>query len=212
MNAYADVQPIQGGSLTPGKAYHDIPGEPGPTFRQGSQDRADHIATLIDVDGKHGLDLGCSVGGISFGLEQHGAVMTGVDYDPSSIETALQVAERRQSTCAFMVADLTADRTWGWLSGEGFDFAVWLSNWMWIAAQAGHEQAAVRLHQLSLAVPTLVFETAQGPGDGMAGTSEVVGPDGVRALLEANTVYDDIEAHRPVNRWCGNRTVFVCRR
>lgn len=213
INPYAPVRPILGGSLTPGKAYHDIPGETGPTFRQGSQARADHIAQHLLVNGLHGLDLGCAVGGISFGLETHGAVMTGVDYDQSSIVTANDVAQRRRSTCTFVAADLTSADTWAWIEGSGFDFAVWLSNWMWLAKQDGPQTARDRLRQLSETIPILVFETAQGPGDGQAGTTDVVGAGGVADLLAEHTVYDEIV---PIGtgplKWCGNRTVFVCRR
>jgi SAM-dependent methyltransferase len=211
MNAYTDVRPIVGGSLQPGKAYHDIPGLEGPTYRSGSQQRADQIAAAIDVKGKRGIDLGCSVGGVSFGLATHGAYMTGIDYDTSSISVAEQVALERSATCAFGVADLTEDHVWDWITAGQYDFAVWLSNWMWLARQAGHDVARRRLQQLSESVPVLVFETSQGPGDGMAGSPLVVGPEGVKTLLETSTAYTTVEPAGKGPAWCGNRTVFVCR-
>lgn len=216
MSAYTQIRPVQGGSLQAGKAYHDIPGEAGDVYRPGSEQRAAHIAARIDVDGKSGIDIGCSVGGLSFALAALGASMTGVDYDASAIATATRVAWERDADVEFLCADLTADDTWEWLTAGGWDFAVWLSQWMWLAKQAGFDVARGRLRQLSEAVPVLVFETAQGPTDGMAGSPDVVGAEGVRWLLESSTCYTSIEAVGCGDAWLGQdspgRTVFACRR
>lgn len=208
---YAGVRTVEGGSLQAGKAYHDIPGERGAVYRTGSADRAAHIVGHVDVNGLSGVDIGCSVGGLSFALAAHGARMTGVDYDRSSIETARRVAERRGVDIEFVHADLASDATWHRITAGQFDFAVWLSQWMWLNKQVGPERARLRLRQLSEAVPLLVFETAEGPDDGDAGTADVVGPEGVRRLLEESTAYASIvEIGQSPGDWLDRRTVFLC--
>lgn len=199
--------------MMPGKAYHDIPGVPGDVYRPGSDLRAQHIADYLDVDGKRGIDIGCSVGGISFALADRGACMYGVDYDESSIAVAVRAqADRPDLNLCFRTMDLRSDEVWEDICAERFDFAVWLSQWMWLAKQDGMERAKRRLRQLSTSVPALVFETAQGPHDGAAGSREVTGPAGVRDLLRENTTYGSIRSIgvSPGN-WLSGRSVFLCR-
>lgn len=203
---YETIRPVVGGSLADGKAYHDIPGAEGPTYRNNSQARADQIAAAIDVDGKTGLDLGCSVGGVSFGLVKHRATMLGVDHDEAAI--ALANAHASGVSAEFIHGDLADGQTWGDVLADDYDFAIWLANWMWVAHAAGVPFARERLHDLSERIPTLVFETAQAGGS-TAGTFGIATDDDVVALLRSHTTYTDIRCIGPVADGWHARSLFV---
>lgn len=211
---FAQVQPTLGGSKERGRAYHDVPGKTGLVHRQGSMLRVEHILQHTgSVEGLRGLDIGCSVGGISVALELHGARMVGIDYDKSAIDAANGIARKRNYSSRFRAADLTNMQTWSWIESEQFDFAIWLSNFMWLEKQVGARQARSLLLRLSESIPTLVFETAQGPKDGAAGSNSVVGADGVMNLLAGHTAYTDISnIGSPPADWLSGRSVFLCRR
>lgn len=205
---FENIRPAVGGSLTSGKAYHDIPGVDGPSFRGGSQARADQIAEHIDVWGKAGLDLGCSVGGVSIGLYNHGARMYGVDHDETAIAVASRVAPLNTK---FTVADLADPSEWETTTIGPYDFAIWLANWMWLAKAAGENVARTRLHDLSTKIPTLAFETAQSGGS-MAGTFGIETDNDVLNLLHDCTTYTDIQCVGPVADGWHGRSLFIARR
>lgn len=211
MSAYDAIRPAVGGSLQPGKGYHDIPGVPGNTYRNGSQARADQIAEHIDVVGQTGLDLGCSLGGVSFGLVNHGATMYGFDLDATAIDIANEHSRDRELPAHFTVADLTSLAGWANVFDERYDFAVWLANWMWLAKSAGQWVARSLLHDLSVRVPVLAFETAQAGGS-MAGNFGITTDDDVRQLLSESTTFTDIECIGPVADGWHARSLFIARR
>jgi SAM-dependent methyltransferase len=185
----------------------------GPNYRPGSQARADQIAAHIDVQGALGLDLGCSVGGVSFGLLEAGAdSMHGADLDATAIDLARRHADAYALPATFDVADLADDNQWLPLFDRSFDFVVWLANWMWVAKAAGMTTARDRLWELSRAVPVLAFETAQGHASSMAGTFGMRTDTDVVELLEANTIYTRIRCvGRVADSWHG-RSLFIAER
>ena len=205
---YDTIRPAVGASLENGRAYHDIPGVDGPTHRTGSQARADQIAAAIDVNGKSGVDLGCSVGGVSFGLVAHGASMFGFDHDDTAIEVANAHAATYDLDAFFTTVDLADRDGWAQVFEYRYDFAVWLANWMWVARAAGEQVARTRLLDLSMRVPVLVFETAQAGGS-MAGTFGMTTDDDVLRLLRESTVYTDIRRVGPVVDGWHSRSLFV---
>lgn len=209
--SYESIRKAVGGSIEDGKAYHDIPGKPGRTFRNDSQKRADQIAEHIDVAGKTGIDLGCSVGGVSFGLVNHGAIMFGFDHDESAIALANKHAQDHSLNATFAPVDLANDALWTTLIvGSRADFAVWLANWMWIAKVVGVDKAKQRLAELCEAVPVLAFETAQGAGGSMAGTFGMRTNDDVANLLHG-AGFTDVHCVPVVDGWHG-RSLFIARR
>lgn len=208
--SYESIRKAVGGSIEDGKAYHDIPGKAGRTFRNDSQKRADQIAEHIDVNGKTGIDLGCSVGGVSFGLVAHGATMLGYDHDRTAIELANEHAEDHNLDATFHVADLADEQGWSKIVQPGPDFVVWLANWMWIAKAAGVDAARNRLRQVSEHVGTLAFETAQGAGGSMAGTFGMRTNDDVADLLHG-AGFTDVHCVPVVDGWHG-RSLFIARR
>lgn len=209
--SYDTIRPAVGGSLAAGKAYHDIPGVDGDTYRASSQARADQIVAAIgDVTGLSGVDLGCSVGGVSFGLVAHGASMFGFDHDATAIEVANTHAAEHDLDAFFTTVDLASRDGWDQVFEYRYDFAVWLANWMWIAHAAGEAVARSRLFDLSTKVPVLVFETAQAGGS-MAGTYGMTTDDDVIRLLRSSTAYTDIRGVGPVVDGWHQRSLFVAR-
>lgn len=209
--SYDTIRPAVGASLAAGKAYHDIPGVSGPTYRTSSQRRADQIAEHIDVDGRSGLDLGCSVGGVSFGLVALGASMYGYDHDSTAVAVANRHATEHDLDAWFTVADLADDDAWSSILEQRFDFAIWLANWMWVAKAAGIDTAKQRLADLCEAVPVLAFETAQGAGGSMAGTFGMVSDHDVVELLVSAGYTDTTRVGPVVDGWHG-RSLFIARR
>lgn len=209
--SYDTIRKAVGGSLADGVAYHDIPGVPGSTYRSSSQARADQIVEYIDVAGLFGVDLGCSVGGVSFGLVHHGATMFGFDHDDTAVSVANEHARRNDLDAYFVTVDLASDVGWSQVFEYRYDFAIWLANWMWVAKAAGEKVARSRLLDLSRRVPVLAFETAQAGGS-MAGTFGIKTDEDVIELLEDCTTYTEIRRVGPVvDRW-HSRSLFIARR
>jgi SAM-dependent methyltransferase len=206
MSIFDSVTPITGGSKEAGRAYHAIPGEDGPTHRGDTDARVDAIVQNVSVKGANILDIGCSVGGISIGLAANGAgFVRGVDYDESAVAVGNSVIEKRGLSAKLEALDLNDKKTWVRVS-NGHDVVVWLSQWMWMAKQIGFDEARDRLAGLDC--ETLVFETAQGPQDGEAGSNRVMGADGVASLLK-DAGWSSLPVY--VSPWFG-RTMFVCER
>lgn len=183
MNGFETIRPISGGSLEAGKAYHDVVGVSGPSFRSDTAERVARILSVVEVEGRRGVDIGCSVGGISFGLAAAGAEMVGVDYDATAVEFAQGLADDRSASARFVYEDITELGVWHDLCTGGFDFAVWLSNWMWVAKQAGVERARDMVVELADSVPVLVFETAESENTSMAGAGGIGSVSDVEELL-----------------------------
>lgn len=183
MNAYANLKPHRGAAITPGHAYHDIPGVDGNVHRQGSAIRAAQIAEHVDLDGKYVLDIGCSVGGVAIALAQYGAFVVGVDWDESAVKFGSDLAEQMGEPVDLICADLAEPETWEMLDDIGpFDVVVWLANWMWIATAAGVDFATDRLRDIAESGATLVFETAEAGGS-TAGNHGINTPADVMNLL-----------------------------
>ena len=206
---YERIVPVTGGSTSPGKAYHAIPGVDGPAHRNDTEARIAHIVNHYDPAGKIGCDIGCSVGGISIGLAEHGAQMRGYDWDRQAIHVARSIRTSRRLSCTFTVADLTTPDPWEDLESTAPDFVVWMSNWMWVAELAGGEFARDRIQFISQRVPTLIFETAEG-GVSMAGSAGIRSADDVEAMLTDLTGYTVTNLGPPAGDSWHSRSVFLC--
>ena len=131
MKDYSSITPIEGGSKVKGKAYHDIPyfNIEGSSHRSDTKQRVDKITELYSVDGKTGLDLGCSVGGISFGLLKAGAeYMHGFDYDKPAVDLANDLAEKHKVNGFFWNLSIPSEGFWDAYVKIKPDFITWLSN------------------------------------------------------------------------------------
>lgn len=209
---YDVIRPIEGAALQAGKAYHDIPGIAGPSYRKGTEKRVDHFAKYIPTDGV-GLDLACSVGGLSIALAERGATMFGYDYDSSAIAIGNRVAKNRGLPVALKLTDMSTQEGWDVIleDAENCNFAIWMSNWMWIAKQAGPGLARRWLEDLSEVVPVLVFETAEGNGS-MAGSAGLRNSADVKRMLSGNTAYTNFNCIGHPDAGWHPRNVFICSR
>jgi len=207
---YDSIQPIAGGALVAGKAYHEIPGVDGPVYRGGTEKRVDHFVDYIPVEGT-GLDLGCSVGGLSIALAERGATMFGHDYDASAVRIGNEIAHERELPVILRLTDMATEKGWSSVIDDALecDFAVWMSNWMWIAKQAGRKEARSYLLELSGIVPVLVFETAEDDGS-MAGSVGLRNADDVEQMLRGNTGYTNFENIGHPDAGWHPRSVFIC--
>ena len=79
------------------------------------------------------LDLGCGAGGLSeYVADRTGAIVTGVDYSPSAIETANARTETKRDKLSFIEADLNSLS----LPENSFDAAISIDSIYWVADTA----------------------------------------------------------------------------
>jgi len=202
---------IPGSSLEKGTLYHDLPYGGLSQFknhRSKTADRVNKICSKIDFAGKRVLDLGCSVGGISFGIAKKGASdVHGVDYDTASIDVANEAAHYLgMNNVSFECADINED----WIQNRmpRVDVLVWLSHWMWLVKQVGLEKGKDLLYMASMNADELVFESAAD--DGMAAIRGATQKDIERWLHEC-TPYRSIKNIGPAGGWM-RRDIFICSR
>jgi SAM-dependent methyltransferase len=183
-------------SLRIGQAYHDLPFKDFhlAAWRTDTLARASLIAGVSHIVGKAGLDLGCSIGGMSFALQMSGASMTGVDFNKEDIQFAREVERHYRTGAKFRCADID-QVIWGSDFLGRYDFVVWLSQWMWYFKQVGKERSLLALRRVSQHIRVLWFEVSVG--DGCAGIDMLKlglsSAKDVRALLETWTEFRQIE-------------------
>ena len=158
-------QRYAGSNTQPGKAYHSFDGYSGPSHRGNVQPRVNKILKAYKVDGKCGLDLGCSIGGVSFALQRRGAKMIGVDYDDQAINVARAVIESTGLNPVFINKSITNEFIRSTI--DRCDFVVWFSQWMWFVELHGISAGIDAIYEIGSKGKTLFFETSTG--DGMAG-------------------------------------------
>jgi 2-polyprenyl-3-methyl-5-hydroxy-6-metoxy-1,4-benzoquinol methylase len=199
-------QHYRGSSTKVGKLYHNIPFEDYNTHRKGTEQRTDLIQNEMDIKGKRGLDIGCSVGGISFYLQQAGAIMRGVDYDPAVIDFAIAVATKYECAVDFVNKEIDAE----FVSNLGiYDFIIWFDNWMWIEKQHGYTYACDLLAEIAAKTNILFFSTSQNDGQAKG---KIKTADDVFKLLKRETGFFDIRNLGVVKDGWHKRSMFVCTR
>jgi len=155
-----------GSNTARGKSYHSFDGYDGPSHRGSVQPR---VELILGAMGKplrrHGLDLGCSIGGFCLCLAHRGAIMTGIDYDHQAIAVATEYADNLELPCEFHCLDITLDVIRKAVVGQ--DIVIWLSQWMWFVKQHGLEDGLDALFEIGKRPTTLFFSTSFG--DGQAG-------------------------------------------
>ena len=199
------VEKIGGSSLDQGKLYHDIPFMSLPSHRKNTRLRVDRILMEIDVKGKKGLDLGCSVGGITFRLQAAGASMTGIDYDKAMINLATAIGNKFKTSAKFVHSIINKEL----ISGlEQYGFIVWFDQWMWLLKQAG-EDAYECISIVSQKTNCLFFSTTQG--DAMAKSANISSSQDVFNILKDNTDYQIDDLGTVKDGWYP-RNIFRCYR
>lgn len=199
-----------GSSTKDGKLYHELPFDD-LKFRRhrgGTKARIENILGLVDgVEDKSVLDLGCSVGGLSFGMTMNKAkLVLGIDYDAESINVAREVRDKKGfKNVAFQNKDITVELI---RSLPQFDVILWLSQWMWIVKQKGMDYAKDLLFEVSKKGDVMIFESAAN--DGMAKIKGAT-QDDIAKWLEECTCYHRFKRTPSTGGWM-NRSVFVCTR
>ena len=188
--------------------YHGLPFEDLDinSHRAYSDIRVKKILAELPNSEIKGLDLGCSVGALSFDLQLSGKKMTGIDYDLQSINFAKKIEEYKRYGVIFQNKKIDQDFI---NSIHKTDFVVWLSNWMWIAKYQGFDEAKKLLYEVSKRTNYLFFDTAQG-GTDTIDSFHMDGRDGVLELLKQNTVFNTIKDLGQSEEGYHKRNLFLC--
>ena len=169
--------------------YCGLPFEIGielPAHRTFPQDRSEKILSTLPEEMKNGLDIGCSIGHMTFEVAKHDKNMVGIDYDTQSINFANIINNYKQFNIDFQNKEFNLEYA---LSLPQYDFIIWLDNFMWIAQAYGLEEAKKILMETSKKCKIMYFETSQGGGM----SSYQFTKDEVHNLLKENTQFDTIE-------------------
>lgn len=202
----------KGSTIAPKTLYHDIP-LPGfdhlKSHRRNSLSRWNYIAPHLNWKGKSVVDLCCSNGALSLLAAKANptARVIGYDQDQESLAIGRYAASELQlSNVQFnkQKIDLNFIK-----SLEPMNITLWLSAWMWQVQEYGLEVAKDMLFEISAKSIMLIFESAGGPGDGMAGipgaTQEIIG----QWLLDC-TAYAMVKDIGFVPGWGSERHIYIC--
>jgi SAM-dependent methyltransferase len=153
-----------------GTGYHELP-FPELRFKTSRGDlrnRLQRLSHIQEVKGAYGLDIGCAIGGMTFGLQQLGAQMVGIDRDEPSIAVAKECEALFTTGAKFVSAPFGEDvlaelaRSYGNPQTERFDFAIWFSSFNWVAEALGTEATRSLLHNVSQRIDILIADSAIG--------------------------------------------------
>ena len=195
---------ILGSSTKVGRLYHDLPFGPDiKVHRSGTELRAKLITDNYDVKRKFGLDLGCSVGGITFRLQLAGAYMMGVDYDPQALAVANYFENQVGTGATFVNEDIALSLL---RDLHEVDFIVWLDQWMWFHKEHGRVLAEKALSVIYNKCDVLFFSTSQGDGQAK---NFVRTPADVEQLLKDNTEFKVANLGTVQDNW-HRRSTFMC--
>lgn len=203
---------VPGSAVEPGWTYHEVPGSGVPFHRGGTVARARAIGRAVGgAESLRGLDVGCAVGGLSMELALSGASMVGVDADLSAVRFGNeQAAQRCPARPPILVhARVPSDRFEAMVPAGRYDFALFLSCFMWVAFEEGIPEARGVVRFLRDRVPVVFFETAAA-GDGGAGdASGFLDQDAVEAWLRGE--FQEVESLGVVGgSWGRERRLFKC--
>ncbi len=102
------------------KIYRDLPLERIPWNEEAPPDALVQLVDSGTVRPGRAVDLGCGAGNYAIYLAGRGFTVTGIDSSPTAIGLARRNAERKGTSCRFVVADVLGDLH---EVGEAFDFA-----------------------------------------------------------------------------------------
>jgi hypothetical protein len=210
---------VGGSSIHTGKSYHDVPFKELslPVHRRNIQMRIDLIKKHYDVNGKYGLDLGCSVGGLAFGACLNGAKsVVGVDYDKQSIDVANAIEDYYHTGAKFMYKNINLEsideiieKAKNPKTGR-VDFVLWFSQFMWLVKQHDLDHASELLLKLSNCADVMFFETSQGEaaaGDAMR-KYDITSGSAVKQYLKKYVPYQSINNLGDVKDGWASRDIF----
>lgn len=199
-----------------GTGYHELP-FPELRFKTSRGDlknRLQRLSHIQEVKGAYGLDIGCAIGGMTFGLQQIGAHMVGIDRDEPSIAVAKECEALFKTGATFVslpfgedvLAELT--RSYGNPQTGRFDFAIWFSSFNWVAEALGTEATRSLLHNVSQCIDTLIADSAIG-GKGASALQNigVVSNETFVSFVLNNSTYTKFELVGKDTDWYG-RAVY----
>jgi hypothetical protein len=205
------VRLVPGSNTRRGWMYHDVPFSIAQiTHRKHTGERASAIRDAYNLEGMMGLDLGCSVGGMSFWLNRFDASMFGVERDAQSIRVA-NALKRYYDISGVIFANIRVDEALS--QSNKYDFVVYLSTFMWVLKEQGLVGAKESLWRIGEITDTLFFETSHG--DAMAGSAVIkAGLDNknrMDALVMECTGFNNVKELFVDRAWNNRRLVMFTR-
>jgi len=198
---------FDGSNIWRGKAYHSFDGLETDSHVGNVGQRVKLITDNYDVKDKTGVDLGCSVGGISIELSKRGASLCGYDHDHQAIEVARIYSKKFGLFNIFSSQNIDLDFIQK-IPFSDYSFCVWFSQWMWFLKQHGIEDALDALWHLGKSVPVLFFETSLG--DGKAGEAiKDHSIDEKRMVQILGNCYKNVKKIGIDEQW-RKRPIFMC--
>jgi len=202
---------VPGSTTRPGWMYHDVPFNIEQTsHRKHTGKRAEAMKGVYDFTNKTGLDLGSSVGGMSFWLNRFGAAMVGFERDPQ----AVRVADALKNYYGIDGTIFINDKVTSALEKPPeYDFVCYLSTFMWILKEEGLESAKNSLKRIGRITDTLFFETSHG--DAMAGRAVIKAglnnKDKMNRLVMECTGFTNMKEIFIDKKWNNRRLVIFTR-
>jgi len=203
---------VAGSSKLQGFAYHEVPFKDIalPTHRSNLKCRLRIITKQLNLKGKTGIDLGCSVGGFVFSCQLKGAQMTGYDYDKAAIGVA-QAIEKKKKTGAKFVCTPISEAIFK--NFHTINFCVWYSQFMWLVKSLGPKKGLQFMYDLSTRITdALFFETSIG--DYGAGKEmkelKLTNLAAIKNALINNTCFTSITFKGAAQDNWAQRPIFVC--
>ena len=162
------------------KGYHELPFNElrFPVSRNDLNKRLSRLNKNYSFNNKYGMDIGCAIGGISFGLQQMGANMVGIDRNSPSIKIAKECEAFFKTGANFINKDFGKETFLELLidysnpTTKIFDFVVWFSSFNWIAEAIGEKEIISLIKVISENSDTLIADSAIG-GKGQLFLSQI---------------------------------------
>jgi len=152
-----------------GVMYHEVPfrGLRLEYSRTDMRQRVQLLSRELSLDGSHGLDLGCAVGGLTFSLQKRGASMVGVERDGPSYEVAMALENKYRTGAGFIHSDIvgyvsrTSEQIRSGLLTR-FDFVLLFSAFNWVVEGMSLDELEKFLGELGELSNLLVMDSAVG--------------------------------------------------
>lgn len=199
-----------------GTGYHELP-FPSlhvKTSRSDLQNRLNRLDSFLEIKGAYGIDIGCALGGLTFGLQQMGAHMVGIDRDVPSIAVANECEDLFGTGASFVCDNFKEEifpelvKAYANPKTTTFDFAIWFSSFNWVAEALGAEKIKSLLQALSNNAEQLIADSAIGGKGAIAlSTLGIVSNETFVEFILKNSQYTKFELIGEDEDWY-NRKVY----